>query len=415
MPEEILEKTQQTPVVEKAPEAEKKELPFKELASILRSERKTEYIKDYYNLLDLVKRKMLTIGQSKVRMEEEHLENLRCLIGQTIEVFGENWDIQVKPQSDDTVNIVGIDILFPKVTIKNSKRKTHEIEDLYIKLVLAAGSSNRIRVINIEGARGKLSVKEYSCSYLHSHLPRNHQGTAPEGLSFQRFCTGGGAINDTIGRFDNDNSADNASDLLLRLMTLVSWESLEGVPHTRMEDIRYMSGGSSRQSGLRNLPTDAAVAESFGKTVLKAIEIGELPIQGIRASITNNQISIDVEDVFLANIISRENFKRFVGVAWESSVVTKESLIEHIKNLNANTPHGVSIPKIEKKTGYFFNGKEVHLQFTDYDPDVVEKKEKVELEIIYKIPERYVNTFKQQCAEEIYKQQVRRVIAERYA
>lgn len=415
MTEEILEKTQQTPVVEKAPEAEKKELSFKELTSILRSERKTEYIKDYYNLLDLVKRKMLTIGCRKILMGKEHLENLRCLIGQTIEVFGENWDIQVKTQSDDTVNIVGIDILFPKVTIKNSQRSTHEIIDLYLKLILAEGPSNKIAIESIAGARGKLSVKEYSCSYLHSHLPRNHLGTAPEGLSFQRFCTGSGAINTTMGRFNADNSADNASDFLLRLITLVSWESLEGVPHTRMGDIRYMSGRSSNQSGLRNLVTDYSVARNFSSTVLRAIEIGELPIQGIRASITNNQISIDVEEVFLANIISRENFKRFVGVSWEGTVVTKESLIEHVKNLNANTPHGVSIPKIEKKTGYFFNGKEIYLQFTDYDPDVIEKKEKVELEIIYKIPEDYVITFKQQCAEEIYKQQVRRAIAERYA
>ena len=113
--------------------------------------------------------------------------------------------------------------------------------------------------------------------------------------------------------------------------------------------------------------------------------------------------------------MSFSEFGQYIGVDYNNRIVTESSLVEYVKTLGNKNPHNVSVPELVTKTGYFFNGKEVGLTITDYQPEEKKEDNKVELEINYKIPEQYVNKFKINASREIYEQQVRGSIAERYA
>lgn len=138
-------------------------------------------------------------------------------------------------------NIKGVYLFFKYVTISNSQGKTHDIEDLYVRLVLTH-HSEKINIIDIQGTRGVLTTLEYRSNYGHSHL-RDVSGHI-RSKSFSSFCLGSGEINMYISRVNSsrDSFKENIQSLLLQIMTLVSWESLEGVPYHR---IGYMLSNSS--------------------------------------------------------------------------------------------------------------------------------------------------------------------------
>lgn len=384
-----------------------------EVAKIIRSTEKSAFIKNYDNVVELQKNKLL-VDTEGIRYSERNVQNLRILIGQVIEVFGEQWDIHAKINSDGNVAIHGIDIMFPNIVIKNSNKKSHKISDFLLRIRLFVSDSINIRIGLIEGARASVTLKEYSCGYVHSHVPRTSYGSAPEGPGFNKFCTGSGEINNYLNNYASDNSEECAERIVMQLYTMVNWESLEGAPHFRMEGIRYESGnGNSPQ--LVQLGVGVHIARRFSDLALQLIETGKLPVDGLKANIIDNKISIDVEEPFISNVMSFSEFGQYIGVDYNNRIVTESSLVEYVKTLGNKNPHNVSVPELVTKTGYFFNGKEVGLTITDYQPEEKKEDNKVELEINYKIPEQYVNKFKINASREIYEQQVRGSIAERYA
>ena len=386
-------------------------MKIEELKEIINSPAKSAYIKNYDNIVSLQESGNLVDSDGK-KFTKGHVDNLRMFIGQVIEVFGEQWDLHVKT-SYNNVMIMGIDIMFPIINLKNSRGQKHKITDFLLRLNLRIGLSDLILITRIDGARSSVTLKEYSCGYVHSHVPRTSYGKAPEGPGFNKFCTGSGSINDYINRFASDNSVENAERLVMQLYTIVNWESLEGAPHFRMEGIAYSSSNSNNTS-VRPLDVGERVCRRFTDEVMILIETGKLPVTGLKANIIDNKISIEVEEDFLRSIMGVSSLKDFVGVAHNNSVVTEKSLIDFVKSRGNSNPHNVKVPEIATKTGYFFNGVELGLTISDYKPE--EKKEdKIEVEIIYKIPQQYVNKFKQTAERAIYEQQIYRVIAERYS
>lgn len=383
-----------------------------EVAKIINSPEKSAFIKNYDNIVQLQKDGLLS-DTERVKYSENNVQNLRTLIGQIIEVFGEQWDIHAKIDSRGLVAIHGIDIMFPNIVIKNSKKESHKISDFLLRIRIFVSSSEHIRIGRIEGARASVTLKEYSCGYVHSHVPRTSYGSAPEGPGFSKFCTGSGEINNYLNDYASNNSEAYAERIVMQLYTMVNWESLEGAPHFRMGDIRY-SSSSNNSVRVVQLGTTEHSQKGFSDTVLQLIETGKLPVDGLKANIVDNKISIEVGEQFMTNLMSNGTLQEYIGVDYNGMVVTEQSLIDYVKTQNSKNTHGVKVPTLVEKTGYFFNGKEVGLTISDFKP--VEKEEnKVELEINYKIPRQYVNKFKNSAEREIYEQQIRGSIAERYA
>lgn len=383
-----------------------------EVAKIINSPEKSAFIKNYDNIVQLQKDGLLSDTEG-IKYSENNVQNLRTLIGQIIEVFGEQWDVHAKIDIRGLVAIHGIDIMFPNIVIKNSKKESHKISDFLLRIRIFVSSSEHIRIERIEGARASVTLKEYSCGYVHSHVPRTSYGSAPEGPGFNKFCTGSGEINNYLNDYASNNSEAYAERIVMQLYTMVNWESLEGAPHFRMEGIRY-SSSSNNSVRVVQLGTTEPSQRGFSDTVLQLIETGKLPVDGLKANIVDNKISIEVGEQFMTNLMSNGTLQEYIGVDYNGMVVTEQSLIDYVKTRNSKNPHGVKVPTLVEKTGYFFNGKEVGLTISDFKP--VEKEEnKVELEINYKIPEQYVNKFKNSAEREIYEQQIRGSIAERYA
>jgi hypothetical protein len=147
----------------------------------------------------------------------------------------------------------------PFVEIKNSLGHHLPIRDMYIKIYINSHGHS----LSVTGTRGTVSYEEFIARYQHSHLPSTEiLGT------FNNFCMGTGDYAQVMSRISGmlylyDKSEDdiygddikrrdeqipaNMKMLLFSLKEMLSWESLEGGPHIRMENIflKTENGGLS--------------------------------------------------------------------------------------------------------------------------------------------------------------------------
>lgn len=385
----------------------------KELLEVWKKPEKSQFIKNFDNIAALQFTGDLYIGGSKVN--ESVLEEFRLLVKTVIEIYGDDWDISLKRLSDGIIVIKGIDILFPEVQISNSEGRTHDIKDLYVRIVLSVSSSQYLYISHFEGARGKVSLKEYSCGYQHSHLHQTTFGSAPNGPMFDSFCTGSGEINRYREAYNSNRTVTNATKVLLQLYTLASWESIEGVPYFHISGIEYKSGNGSSLE-LIPVPTSASSAVSFTNKVSRLTQEGKIPTTGIDVDITpDNKIAVAFSEDYINMLISVPEISDHVGVKFQNGVYKESSVKDYLMNVgNSTNPHNVRVADIVKDTGYIYNGKEVYLEIYDFDPTATEQKETV-VELIKTIPDAQISKLKKQFEKDIYEQQVTRIISERYA
>lgn len=150
--------------------------------------------------------------------------------------------------ANQSANIHAV-IHFPKVTITNSKKKTHDITDLWVRVNFQ--KDGRL-ASTIYGLRSSASNEEMVSQYFHSHLP-NYTW---DKIRWESFCTGTGQINQVIGLLRNNFSATNFGLFCAHLKSYVAWESLEGNPYRRISDI-----------GLPRGVTATVMSSSVAKTV----------------------------------------------------------------------------------------------------------------------------------------------------
>lgn len=160
------------------------------------------------------------------------------------EMFPNNWELQSKIHNRSFYNELRctIYIRFPELEIVNSENRRHKIYDLYVlfkfkyenkfdednnliiddKLIKSTGE--------FYGTRGKLMYKEYNSNYRHSHLTSSS-------FQFSNFCTGSGPIHSDIIALQDEFDEDIFIGMLFNLDAYVRWESLEGGPYIKMENI----------------------------------------------------------------------------------------------------------------------------------------------------------------------------------
>jgi hypothetical protein len=129
-------------------------------------------------------------------------------------------------------NVYTFRIRFPKITIKNSKNTTYDIEEFYLDINLSINNSNNIIMKDMAGRRGIMSKREIQYGYIHSHVS-----------SFGgRYCTGSSELTEVISNISNKiYNADLFELFIITLKEAVKWESIEGTPHKRIDELKKSS------------------------------------------------------------------------------------------------------------------------------------------------------------------------------
>lgn len=174
------------------------------------------------------------------RLQDQDKEILKQVEESLQAIFPNNWDLVKNKSLTEPYVLI---IKFPMFEIINGQGTKHLIQDLYVKWVFKKGF-----VISkpLSGIRGLVDYVEYKSGYVHSHLP-NVNYTSSRDLIFSTFCMGSGdfAIANLEWACDDRQFTQEAFELLLyQLDAYVKWESLQGGPYMRMENIAI--GGRSR-------------------------------------------------------------------------------------------------------------------------------------------------------------------------
>lgn len=173
------------------------------------------------------------LSQNDGNVTQENMMHFRHAIRTIAEhIYPGMIDLQGAGRPGRSYNLI---IRFPQLTIRNSSKKTHNIEELYVKIKFLNCSFS---CDNIQGIRAKLSPTEYQSAYAHSHLPSNAI------YDFGDFCLGSTTfkalatdltVNDW--RVDPENWQMLFEAFLFQLNAYLRWESLEGTPYKYMENI----------------------------------------------------------------------------------------------------------------------------------------------------------------------------------
>lgn len=135
-----------------------------------------------------------------------------------------NQEFEVQRAHDNSYQFT---TLIYDITVRNSAGNSHYIGDIYVRFTC----TNNGLITAIQGARHTFSEAEVDVNYVQSHLA----GIA--NCEFRRFCLGTGYLNNFHYNDYFEVNEGNAKMFILLLKDLVSWESLEGVPHRRMSNI----------------------------------------------------------------------------------------------------------------------------------------------------------------------------------
>lgn len=234
-----------------------------------REQRARKFVRDFNALPHEVKKSKYIDLIKKKRMSDinypDKFNNMESIYSSLDEVVGDNWDIVLTFYYiegsyivDSQGNVVegadgglvhtyktmfngGIVIHYDKFNIRNSKNMVHEINDMYIQIVLGRNLSDTegerdITISTLRGYRHSATKRELMSSYAHSHIGggdcyRNQD------VKFSGFCTGTGEINQTIARLRSKYNSGIFKLFLFQITPFLEWESLEGRPHMYISNV----------------------------------------------------------------------------------------------------------------------------------------------------------------------------------
>lgn len=183
--------------------------------------------------------KILARKDAEIKEDKTLLEKVKESLQS---VFPDKWDLHSTSRGGIVYTLI---IKFPKIEIVNGKEGKHTIRDLYIKWQFTKGFVIKDPLV---GIRGLVDYVEYKCGYAHSHLP--HASYKSSSSSWSPFCLGSGEFaqaNSEWRMTDHKFTQEGFELFLYQLDAYVKWESLQGGPYMRMENIAI--GNSSRYLG----------------------------------------------------------------------------------------------------------------------------------------------------------------------
>ena len=133
-------------------------------------------------------------------------------------------------------------VLYPKFTITNSQGRSHEIRDLFVyhSFKFTRGS---VHPWKLEGGRFSKTDLEITSGYQQSHLG-SHSSWSSNPFYCSYFCVGGDTdVSRMLAEFEVEMDMDRYELFLFCVDSMITWESLEGVPFIRMEVIKNANSG----------------------------------------------------------------------------------------------------------------------------------------------------------------------------
>lgn len=129
-------------------------------------------------------------------------------------------------------------VIYDKITITNSREKSHDIRDLVVATELEMENGN-LHASMIQGTRLSLSEKEQVSGYIHSHLNTRNIDNFNNLCNISSFCIGGTSeLQDLITESASSDFDEGLIDLFLTMVdSIVKWESLEGVPYVKIQSL----------------------------------------------------------------------------------------------------------------------------------------------------------------------------------
>lgn len=182
------------------------------------------------------------------------------------EVYGDNRIIEFR---NDVI------VHFPEIEITNSNKKSHIIRDLYVKVHISTNVDDdyededdleglHIVTIGLDGMRTTYTLPEADKNYNHSHL------SCGGFCQWSTFCLGKSDFTILIANLSLDPVEEQWQMFFLALDKYVRWESIEGGPYARLEEI-----GNSRT-------IDQAVIKKELARIVRGIPLDSFDIIGDR-------------------------------------------------------------------------------------------------------------------------------------
>jgi hypothetical protein len=189
---------------------------------------------------------------SQIEKTYQAIEKLKEIVSA---IYDENtYDILIDIQYDEPYKLnFTISVRFDHITIRNSIESERYLGTFVVYLIgkYSTISQNLILYRALNGIRTTFTVEDIVTCYHHSHLPRNY------GTSLERFCIGS-----EDGLFSGLSEVSSSTfghteveiqSVLLSLPDYLSWESLEGGPHYRMDDINMIKN-EIKLDGIKIMP-----------------------------------------------------------------------------------------------------------------------------------------------------------------
>lgn len=204
-------------------------------------------------------------------------------------------------------------IYFPTVRITNEFDKYVDIKELWLKVPFNwQGKGKGYFGVN----RSNYPLNQFKHGYMHSHVSSIPRGNFE---SFQTPCTGRGPINSTLSTLAIGYDEAIWQLLCLELDRYVRVESIDGVPHHRLENIPAPEMGDAKDKfsmqSLRGIVYNIFEGEQF-KLFIKYL----LETKKIRFNYNNGSYGLGMSLIDIVVLISNE------FISWYNTEYNKHTL-----------------------------------------------------------------------------------------
>lgn len=270
-------------------------------------------------------------------------------------------------------------IHFPEITIRNRQNNTHKIMDLYMKF-----EYNFVyRMLTMNGIRATKTYGEYAAGYNHSHM--NVSQACDSGTNLR--CCLGSTDYATLTTQMHHNYDPNQNVLFYQqLGDYLAWESLDGGPYMRINDI----GSKSYSTLSRNYLNGNTLLRAYNDFLIK------FP-KGYNIQLEDNGAYYNFK------VIKDEQFKDMVTkVCPEEHKQLYDTLQkkQYIDNSNNQSSRGIQqMNEGFKRTNKLFTFKGQPIYFQIHDPNAGAKVENPN--VVKVAPQQMIDWIAQQLEQKI--------------
>ena len=331
-------------------------------------------------------------------LTEKTFQEFKIAVKVINDIYEGSWDTEFELRISDKkiqIDIKGLLIHFPEIQIRNKNSNKHQIKNLFIRVNLQI-RTDRLPLDYIDGARTSLSYAEWQSNYFHSHLSTTSMNITADSKYpyFMGFCTGSGEINIYMADINGEGlTEERFIKFAMQLMTLASYESIEGTPY------RYMSRIRDRPSSGRLFMLTPSSHNNFKRQVLDYYKnLGETP-----------NIDITINSQGLYEIANNQKFLNFLTKVSYSNRARYFCLLDPISKVYYSIEGipGYSMPPVNPNTFIFRNER---IKVMEIQTPAIEEDRVVEEELHPSL----INYIKKELEYELNKDKIRQSTINRY-